>query len=478
MLIRSIIIILLLNICSKANTQIPYEQYHNVQFKVVTLDDAIKLAKEEGKPLFIDTYAKWCIPCKKMDAVFRDRDVAQILNDNFINVKVNMDQPYGKDYQRKYGVVFLPTFLFLDKTGYPQLKVDRVITKHELINFANDALFIHYGGTPNASTSPKRSGTTRTRREAPSTTTTSRNTTPPSNTVKSPTGATVRSTTTTKPSAGIASSTRPSPNTRPSTTTRTTRPSLAQAQPQEKILQVLDADEKPPEMLYEEAYYQMQMMDESHWAVAKEYLKTQKDWSTEKNMRFIFDFVRYTDSPEFEYIIRNRKAFEKLLGADNVERSIEIIVYTRINQGIPRPDLAEAIDLFKYTSVTDPQARAYKYYIKRKHDERDSKNLLPVLNDYMRIVQKKDAKIVNLYGLYTAKSSKKKSEILAALNAMEQVVRHQPEEPVYLKTTAILHSRIGNSEQAIRAANKAISLTPPTDQESINYLREIIRSNR
>ncbi len=448
MLIRPFIIFLLTCICATMFAQLPSHRHNYVDFKVVTLEDAIKMAREQGKPLFIDSYAKWCTPCKKMDQVFRDGEVAELLNENFVNVKVNMDQPYGKEYQKRYGVVFLPTFLFLDENGNPEIKVDRVLTKYELIAYANHALGkIRYASPPSTQVA---------------TTSTTRTTTP-----------TARKTTTVKKTTPTNTTTK-----RKETVTRRAPAVTTKPVEEEKILYVLEGEDMNPDVLYQEAYFRMQMMDESHWTVAEQYLKTQDQWGTERNMRFIFDFVRHTDSPEFDYIIKNRNAFNKLIGKDNIDRSIDIIVYTRINQGIPRPDLNEAIKLYEYTNASDPVGRAYKYYVKRKIDENDSKNMGQILKDYMLIVENKDAKIVNLYARYVAKSTNKKKELEPAVLAMEKVLSKYKEEADYWNTAAVLYTKTKDPSKAIRCANNAIKLTPQSEQETINYLKDLIRMNR
>jgi len=233
-----------------------------------------------------------------------------------------------------------------------------------------------------------------------------------------------------------------------------------------------------PDILYQEAYLSMQMMDGSHWDFADQYLKTQSNWSTPKNMRFVFDFVRYTNTREFNYIIKHRDAFNELLGKDIVDRSIEILVYTRINQGIPRPDLDEAINLYNLTTVTDPKGRAYKFYIKRLLDENKKDQLLPILNDYMSVAEVKDAKILNLYGHFTAKESRNTYELQKGVNAVEDAIRINPSEPNYWKTLAVLHTKIGNRDSALKAAKKSLSLTPTSDKETIDYLRDLIRKNQ
>ncbi len=49
-------------------------------------------AKEENKLIFVDCYATWCGPCKKMaKEVFPLADVGAFYNANYINVKAQMD---------------------------------------------------------------------------------------------------------------------------------------------------------------------------------------------------------------------------------------------------------------------------------------------------------------------------------------------------------------------------------------------------
>ena len=444
--------------------QLPSSEPTTVQFKVLTLEQALKLAQEEGKPLFIDSYAKWCIPCKKMESVFKDREVAKVLNDNFINVKVNMDQPYGKEYQARYGVIFLPTFLFLDFLGNKQIKVDRVLSKYELIAYANTAI----GKTAYAS-APSQTSTPRKPSKSTSRPTNTRSTT------RSSSGSTTRSST----GATVRPSTKPVKKSPPSRTQSSTRrSSVPTKQSEEKILHVLKPEDMNPDILYQEAYLSMQLMDGSHWQFAEDYLKTQPNWSSPKNMRFVFDFVRYTNTREFNYIIKNRSAFNELLGKENVDRSIEILVYTRINQGIPRPDLDEAIYLYKLTTVSDPTGLAYKYYIKRLLDENKTDNILPILKDYLVLAKDKDAKILNLFALYTARDTKKKDELLTAIRAISDAIRINSTEPEYWRTLAILETKIGNNEKAIKAAKKALQYTPQSETTKVKYLNDLIRKNR
>lgn len=53
----------------------------------------VAIAKKSGKRVILDVGGEWCPWCKKLDKMFReDEDVAKILKDNYVVVKVNFSQ--------------------------------------------------------------------------------------------------------------------------------------------------------------------------------------------------------------------------------------------------------------------------------------------------------------------------------------------------------------------------------------------------
>lgn len=90
-----------------------------VQFaKNDDLEAAIIRAKAEKKPIFLDFYADWCAPCKVLEeSVFRDEDVAEYMNKNVINVRIDIEKGRGKSLKEQMYVRVLPTLLFLDSNG-------------------------------------------------------------------------------------------------------------------------------------------------------------------------------------------------------------------------------------------------------------------------------------------------------------------------------------------------------------------------
>lgn len=92
-------------------------------------DVGLKKAQQEDKHVFIDFTAKWCGYCRKMEReVFSDPEVINMLNNDFVSVKVDGDSKNELNIDgykiternlavREYGVRGYPTFWFLKSDG-------------------------------------------------------------------------------------------------------------------------------------------------------------------------------------------------------------------------------------------------------------------------------------------------------------------------------------------------------------------------
>jgi tetratricopeptide (TPR) repeat protein len=95
-----------------------------VQWTDASWDEVLKQAKVESKHIFIDFYATWCGPCKRMDKnTFTDPSVASFLNAN-IPVKLDAEKGLGEELAQEYRVSAYPTFVLIGPDGK---EVDRHI---------------------------------------------------------------------------------------------------------------------------------------------------------------------------------------------------------------------------------------------------------------------------------------------------------------------------------------------------------------
>ncbi len=97
----------------------PAKVQKGVQFdKSTPYASIVKQAKAENKPILIDFYTTWCAPCKWMDKdVFELDAVADLLNKNFINMKVDAERGQGPTLAEKFGVGGFPTLVYLSSEG-------------------------------------------------------------------------------------------------------------------------------------------------------------------------------------------------------------------------------------------------------------------------------------------------------------------------------------------------------------------------
>lgn len=81
---------------------------------------ALVSAQREGKLVFVDFHAEWCIACKALEQLTLTTDAVQTALKNFIVVKVDTDlYPAAAAF---YQVVGMPTLLVLDSDGIEEFR--------------------------------------------------------------------------------------------------------------------------------------------------------------------------------------------------------------------------------------------------------------------------------------------------------------------------------------------------------------------
>ena len=120
---KSFLLLVLLPVFSFAQKGIQFE--HGLTWKQIQAK-----AKTEHKFIFMDAFTTWCGPCRYMAAnIFTQEPVGSFFNQNFINVKAQLDTTKADNDEVKslyidahnimtnYKVNVFPTYLFFDPNG-------------------------------------------------------------------------------------------------------------------------------------------------------------------------------------------------------------------------------------------------------------------------------------------------------------------------------------------------------------------------
>lgn len=103
--------------------------------------EALTKAKSEEKLIFVDAFASWCGPCKRMaKETFPDAKVGAFFNANFINLKIDMEKPENAEFAGKYPVNSYPTLFFIDSDGKVVMREIGAKTADQLIETGKKAL--------------------------------------------------------------------------------------------------------------------------------------------------------------------------------------------------------------------------------------------------------------------------------------------------------------------------------------------------
>ncbi|MFA6086907.1 thioredoxin family protein [Mucilaginibacter sp.] len=121
-----------------AHAQEKTKKQAGIQFIENKLADATVKAKEQGKLIFVDAFAAWCVPCKQLrKTTFKDPKVAAYFNDHFISVALDAEKGEGIPFATKYEVQGYPSLYFIDTEGNLIAKNEGLIAADALLALAD-----------------------------------------------------------------------------------------------------------------------------------------------------------------------------------------------------------------------------------------------------------------------------------------------------------------------------------------------------
>ncbi|MCR8666549.1 thioredoxin fold domain-containing protein [Aestuariibaculum sp. M13] len=112
-----------------------------IHFEKGSFQQAFDKAKKENKVLFVDGYADWCAPCKKMaKTVFMEEEVGAYFNEHFVSYKLNIEKGNGPKLKEKYGIQGLPSYVFIDANDEVVYRSSSAMPAEEFLSEAKAAM--------------------------------------------------------------------------------------------------------------------------------------------------------------------------------------------------------------------------------------------------------------------------------------------------------------------------------------------------
>lgn len=107
---------------------------HAVQFARLSLAEAKLKAAQLQRPLFIHFAANWCLPCQWLDKnTFADPEVAAYLNEQYLAVRIDVDEVQGYADKESCGIKYLPSMLIFNAGGIVVTRYEETLDAQQML---------------------------------------------------------------------------------------------------------------------------------------------------------------------------------------------------------------------------------------------------------------------------------------------------------------------------------------------------------
>jgi thioredoxin-related protein/uncharacterized protein YqfB (UPF0267 family) len=198
--------------------------------------------------------------------------------------------------------------------------------------------------------------------------------------------------------------------------------------------------------------------DGTHVPIAEAFMKTQKNWNTDENRAFVFEYIGDADSKLFDHLTKNRVDYIKQFGEVAVRDKVRTIVYDEIAKNSTEENVMPMSDvkaLYKraYPEKADQLISEYKMAYYRSLGDR--KNFAKsAIKHYKKFPCEDSMELNDIAWTFYTVIEKKKYLKKAVKLAQESIAL----DPAFYNhdTMAALYFKLGEKEKARTAANQAI----------------------
>jgi len=347
--------------------------------------DALAEAEKSEKLVFVDAYAEWCGPCKRMaKTTFVDQSVGDFFNANFINLKIDMEKGHGLTFRQDYPVSAFPTLMFLNGKGEIILKTTGAKDVAKIIDFAKKAMGMD-----------DRSGDYEVAYEEG------------------------------KRDFDLVY----------------------------KYVQALNKVGKPSSK------------------IVNDYLRSKPSISDDQMTKFLLAAVTEADSKAFEELIKRKGSAEKLSDKEAVKKTIVDACKKTVSKAVEYESeflLTEAQNKMRSTYKSDAKAFEYESKLTYYKGLGYTDMYLETVEDYCNKVIKKDADAINEIAVDISKNMNKNKKALTIAEGLAKKASKQGEKADHYITYAQILNLNEKSEDALKAAKKALEITKDNNEPTKN----------
>lgn len=340
-----------------------------------TWEEALEEAKKQDKLIFVDAYATWCGPCKRMAKnVFTDKKVGDFYNKNFINMKIDMEKKMGRKFGREYPVSAFPTLMYIDYKGKLVHKVKGAQQVESFIKLGKFA--------------------------------------------------------------------------------------MTKIDHSKDFEVAYEKGDRSPELVYNYVKA-LNKAGKPSLKIANEYIRSQKDLTTEQNLKFLLEATTDADSRIFDLMIKHKSAIEKLTSKEAVKNKIEKACYRSAEKAVEYQNADLHKDALKKMKKYVPE-NAAKFAVQAEMKFclacGDGKKYLKACEKYAKKEAKNDPAKLNELALAVSQNFPEDSNALKKAEKYAKKATEKGNDYNYYMTYATILLKNGKKKDALEMANKSLDL--------------------